>query len=166
MRVGLLIVSSGIVALTACATMSTNVRPPLGAVLASGAKTGAPVPLRFDPSAKVVIASAANLAPATFLASQAERGHQIYENSCGACHQPGQLVGQGFVEQWNDRRIGDFFTLVRSSMPVDNPGSMKEDEYLAVVAYLLQANHGPAGPDSLKADTSVMRNRKISVRYP
>ncbi len=49
-------------------------------------------------------------------------------------------------------------------MPVDNPGSMKEDEYLAIVAYLLQANHAQAGPDSVKADTSYMRNKKIAVR--
>ena len=154
------------IAITACATATTNVRPPLGAMLTSAAKTGAPVTLRFDPNAKVVMATAGHLPAATFLASQAEHGHQLYDNNCGLCHQPGQLVGPGFVEQWNDRRIGDFYQLVRSSMPVDNPGSMKDDEYLAIIAYLLQANHAPAGADSVKADTAFMRNHKIAVHNP
>ena len=39
----------------------------------------------------------------------------------------------------------DFYSLVRATMPLDKPGGMKEQEYLDVVAYLLQANHARAG---------------------
>src|SRR5436305_7170799 len=123
--------------LAACASASTNVRPPIGAFLSPGAKTGAPVPLHFDPNAKVILSSAAGLPAASYLPVQAERGARVYENTCGACHGPGQLVGQGFVESWNDRRVYDFYALVRSTMPLNDPGGMKEQEYLDVVAYLL-----------------------------
>ena len=73
--------------------------------------------------------------------AQAARGEKVYDQTCGTCHQPGQFVGQEFVESWNDRRVYDFYSLVRGTMPLDNPGGLKDQEYLDVVAYLLQANH-------------------------
>jgi mono/diheme cytochrome c family protein len=152
----------------ACATAATtNVRPPLGALLSSDAKTGAPVALRRDPNAKVILSSAAGLPPASFLPSQAERGKEVYGQTCGTCHAPAKFVGQEFVESWNDRRLYDFYALVRGTMPLDNPGGLKEQEYLDVVAYLLQANHQASPkPDSLRADTTAMRGTKIAVRFP
>jgi len=151
-----------------CATAAkTNVRPPLAAVLTSGAKTGAPVPLRRDPNAKVILSSAVGLPPASFVPSQAKRGEDVYAQTCGTCHQPGQLIGQAFVESWNDRRVYDFYALVRGTMPLDNPGGLKDQEYLDVVAYLIQANHHTsAGRDSLRADSVALRNAKIAVHFP
>jgi mono/diheme cytochrome c family protein len=157
---------AGTTLLAACASAGTNVRVPLGANLLAGARTGAQVPLRRDPNAKVILSSAAGLPAASYLTSQAARGERIYQSTCGECHQPGQLIGQGFVESWNDRRVYDFYALVRGTMPLDNPGGMKEQEYLDVVAYLLQANHAQPGPDSLKADTLMLRKTRISVRFP
>jgi mono/diheme cytochrome c family protein len=145
------------------ASSSSNVLTPLGAHLSAGAKTGAPIPLRFDPNAKVVIARVANLPAASYSTAQAQRGQGTYEGSCANCHQADKFIGARFVEEWNDRRIGDFYSLVRNTMPVDNPGGLKESEYLDVVAYLLKVNHAPQGMDSLSSDTTVMRGRKISV---
>jgi hypothetical protein len=82
------------------------------------------------------------------------------------CHARSQFVGERFVESWNDRRVFDFYALVRSTMPLTNPGGLKEDEYLAVVSYLLKVNHAAAGPDSLRSDTLALRSRKIAVRFP
>ena len=152
----------------ACATAATtNVRPPLAAVLSSGAKTGAQIPLRRDPNAKVILSSAAGLPPASFLPSQAKRGADVYAGTCANCHQATQFVGQNFVDSWNDRRVYDFYALVRGTMPLDNPGGLKEQEYLDVVAYLLQANHqASTRSDSLRADTVALRGVKIAVRAP
>jgi S-disulfanyl-L-cysteine oxidoreductase SoxD len=160
-------VSCALVAACATAATNVNVRPPLAAVLSPGATLGVPAPLRHDPNAKVILSTAAGLPPASFLPSQAARGEAVYSQTCGACHQPGQLIGQGFVESWNDRRVFDFYSLVRGTMPLDNPGGLKDQEYLDVVAYLLQANHhaSPAR-DSLRADTVALRGTKISVHFP
>jgi S-disulfanyl-L-cysteine oxidoreductase SoxD len=150
-----------------CASAAaTNVRPPLGARLTPGAKTGPTVPLRVDPNARVILSSAAGLPPASYLPSQAARGEKVYAETCGQCHQPAQLIGQNFVESWNDRRVYDFYALVRGTMPLDNPGGLKEQEYIDVVAYLLQANKAAPGPDSLRADTTALRAHKIAVRNP
>ena len=159
-------VIAGATIVAACATTATNVRTPIGAHLSASARTGAPVPLRADPNAKVILSSAAGLPAASYLPSQAARGERVYQATCGACHQPGQLVGQGFVESWNDRRVYDFYALVRSTMPLDNPGGLTEQEYLDVVAYLLQANRAPSGTDSLRADTLALRKTRIAVRLP
>ena len=148
------------------ASMSPTVdlRPPLGALLTTASKTGAPVPLRFDPNAKVILTDASAFPAATYLASQAARGGDVFDGTCARCHQSDQFIGQTFVDNWNNRRLYDFYALVRGTMPLDNPGSLKEGEYLDIIAYLLRANHQqPSAPDSLKADTVTMRKTKIAV---
>ncbi|HEY5062018.1 MAG TPA: cytochrome c [Gemmatimonadaceae bacterium] len=156
-----------IIAGCAAGAVATNVRVPLGARLLPGAKTGVPVPLRRDPTARVILSSAAGLPPASFLPSQAARGEKVYGETCAMCHQASQHVGQAFVDNWNDRRVYDFYALVRATMPLDNPGGLKDQQYLDVIAYLLQANH-QASPhaDSLSADTVALRGHKIAVHYP
>jgi cytochrome c5 len=163
-RIGLVLTAT----VGACAMgTTTNVRSPLGAVLSSSAMTGAPVPLRADPGARVIISTASDLPTASYLPSQADRGEKVYQSTCAMCHAGGQLVGQMFVDQWNNRRVYDLYALVRSTMPLDNPGGMKDGEYLDVIAYLLRANkHSAAGVDSLRADTVSLRKTRIAVSVP
>jgi S-disulfanyl-L-cysteine oxidoreductase SoxD len=160
----------GLVTVAACATASrpaSDIRSPLSATLGAGAATGAPIPLRFDPNAKVIISTAGNLPAASYLPSQAQRGEKVYQATCGLCHAGGELVGDRFVATWKDRRVYDLYALVRGTMPLDNPGGLKDGEYLDVIAYLLQANkHASAGMDSLKADTASLRKTKIAVGAP
>src|SRR5919108_2291160 len=146
-----------IVGCASSGTATTNVRAPLGAHLSASAPTGAPIPLRFDSSARVIRSTAANLPPATYWPAQAERGERVFNQTCAMCHARSQFVGQSFVETWNDRRVFDFYALVRSTMPLTNPGGLKEDEYLALVSYLLKTNHAEAGTDSLRSDTLALR---------
>ena len=138
-------------------------RPPLGARLTTDAPTGAPIPLRIDPSARVVRSLVPNLPAATYWPAQADRGERVFTGTCLGCHARSQFIGQTFAESWNDRRVSDFYTLIRSTMPVNNPGSLKDDEYLAVVSYLLKANHAAAGADSLAADSGSVKGRRIAV---
>jgi mono/diheme cytochrome c family protein len=152
----------------AVATTKTDVRRPLGAYLTPDAPNGVGIPLRFDssPGARVIRSTAGNLPAATYSALQAEHGATVYARRCASCHQRSRFVGQEFVESWNDRRLYDFYALVSSTMPLNTPGSLKEYEYLAVLAYLLKENHAVAGPDSLVPDTTALRGRKIAVRLP
>jgi len=153
---------------TSTATSSTNVRKPLGAYLLPTAPGGAPIPLHFDTAsgARTIRSTASNLPPATYSEVQAAHGEAVFNRTCASCHAPTRFVGQQFVESWNDRRLFDFYNLVRSTMPVNNPGTLKDDEYLGVLAYLLKANHAAAGPDSLRPDTLALRSQKIAVHFP
>jgi mono/diheme cytochrome c family protein len=152
----------------ASAAVATNVREPLGAHLTPRAPTGAQIPLRFDSSssARMIRSTAANLPAATYSPVQAERGEAVFARSCGMCHPTAEFIGQRFVESWNGRRLFDFYALVRSTMPLNDPGSLKDHDYLAILAYLLKANHAAAGPDSLRPDTTALRGHKIAVRLP
>jgi mono/diheme cytochrome c family protein len=143
---------------------STSVQTPLGAHLTADALTGAPVPLHIDPNARVVRSTAPNLPAATYLPAQADRGEKTFNQVCAMCHARTQFIGQAFVENWNDHRVSDFYTLIRSTMPLNNPGGLKDEEYLGVVAYLLKENHAPIGADSLGADSLGMRKHRIAVR--
>jgi mono/diheme cytochrome c family protein len=151
---------------SAGATATPNARVPLGARLTAEAPTGAPVPLHVDPNARVVRSTMTNLPTATYWPAQADRGEKIFNGTCAMCHARAQFVGQTFVENWNDHRVSDFYTLIRSTMPLNNPGGLKDEEYLAVVAYLLKANNAAAGSDSLATDSLSLRKKKISVRSP
>lgn len=164
----IVVFAGGVAAVAACATASrpaVDLRAPLSATLTSSATTGAPVPLRVDPSARVIISTAGDLPPASYLPSQAQRGQVVYNASCGMCHGAGELIGDRFVASWKDRRVYDLYALIRGTMPLDSPGGLKDGEYLDVVAYLLQANkHASAGVDSLRADTASLRKTKIDVK--
>ena len=152
-----------------CATASRGAsapRSPLGARLTADAPTGAPIPLRIDPNARVVRSLVPNLPAATYWPAQADRGERLFTGTCLGCHARSQFVGEAFAEAWNDRRVSDFYTLIRSTMPVNNPGSLKDEEYLAVVSYLLKANHAAAGSDSLVADSGSVKGRRIAVSAP
>jgi mono/diheme cytochrome c family protein len=163
MRKSRLFVLGTMAAAVGCAAATANVRTPLEAKLGPGAKTGAPVALRIDPNAKVVIKRYTNLPAAPYTAAQAARGEEVYNTTCASCHQSEKFIGSQFVDNWGDRRVGDFYTLIRNTMPVDNPGGLKDQQYLDVTAYILKANHSPATPDSLSTDTTIMRGRKIGV---
>ena len=151
---------------TAGGSVSTSVQTPLGAHLTADASTGAPVPLHVDPNAKVVRSTAPSLPAATYLPAQADRGEKIFTQVCAMCHARTQFIGQIFIENWNDHRVSDFYTLIRSTMPLNNPGALKDDEYASVVAYLLKANGAAAGKDSIGADSLYIRKHKIQGTTP
>jgi mono/diheme cytochrome c family protein len=150
-----------------CASARAPAVPePLGAHLTAQAPTGAPIPLRIDPNARVTRSTSPNLPAATYLPAQADRGEKIFSQTCAMCHARSQFIGQTFVENWNDHRVSDFYTLIHSTMPLNNPGGLKDEEYLAVVAYLLKANHAGIGADSLGADSVSLRKHRIGVSGP
>ena len=100
---------------------------------------------------------------------QASRGQAKYAMVCSNCHQsdltgsdqaPG-LAGGDFLDRWNDQSVGDLADRIRTSMPLDDVGSLNVQLSADITAYLLQANRFPAGKDELKADRSAMKSIKI-----
>ncbi len=95
---------------------------------------------------------------------QASRGEAIYNVACIACHgldlggnsnSPG-LVGMGFLFLWEGRSVGEFFEKIRSEMPTDRPGQLPAQDYLDVVAYILQKNSFPAAERELASDVETL----------
>ena len=97
--------------------------------------------------------------------AQAARGKAAYQAQCAFCHQS-DLRGQGFApgliedtftSRWQDGNLGDLLTIVKVTMPQDKPASLTDEEYAAIVAYLLQANRYPAGRGGLRFDAAALK---------
>jgi mono/diheme cytochrome c family protein len=154
-------ITLSLASLAACGRNDVDVRTPLGAQVV-GTKPFAPV--RNANAAAFVIPSTANLKPATYTNEQAVRGQQVYQTTCVRCHPPGHLDGETFSVGWNERRVFDLYSLLRNTMPQDKPGSLTDDEYIDVIAYLLQRNHIPASSVALRPDTASLRDARIDVK--
>ena len=61
------------------------------------------------------------------------------------------------ASRWQDGNLGDLFTIVKVTMPQDKPASLTDEEYAAIVAYLLQANRYPAGQQELHPDPAALK---------
>ncbi len=97
-----------------------------------------------------------------FTAAQAAKGKTDYETSCSGCHgvdlgggRGPQLQGNGFQTKWDFQSVNQLFTEMKSRMPRDQPGSLTQDAYLGIVAYVLQTNKFPAGEMALAADPAL-----------
>jgi mono/diheme cytochrome c family protein len=95
-----------------------------------------------------------------YTGTQAERGKGRFVTSCGNCHgvdlkgaaeRGPALAGDPFMKTWQSRTVGSLFTKIKSDMPRNQPGSLKDDVYLDIVAFILQANAFPEGPKELSA---------------
>ena len=76
---------------------------------------------------------------------QAERGQQIYGEACLVCHESGEFANGGYMDGWSGMSANDLVDYIRSTMPEDNPGRLKRQEYIDIVAFLFQQNGLPAG---------------------
>ena len=106
--------------------------------------------------------------------AQAQRGKAAYLDECSRCHKedlrgeemvPG-LVGVAFSFRWRGESVQDIFASVQTTMPPDAPGALSDQGYLDVVAYLLAANHYPAGEEELELDPTALAGIAIRGNPP
>lgn len=89
---------------------------------------------------------------------QAEAGQAAFAQHCASCH--GADLQGGFGPrlapldpfQFRDAPLAGLFEFMRSQMPFGAPGTLGDDVYAAVLAYVLQRNGYPAGDEALPAD--------------
>jgi hypothetical protein len=61
-----------------------------------------------------------------------------------------------FYTSFAGKPLWEMFDVISDSMPEDNPGSMKPEEYADVIAYLLLLNKFPAGTEDLPPANDVL----------
>lgn len=81
--------------------------------------------------------------------AQAEEGKSAYRSHCAECHASGFFRGEPFRLIWAGQPASSFFEVMRTTMPMDNPSSLKPPEYAAILAYILELNGYPAGEEEL-----------------
>jgi mono/diheme cytochrome c family protein len=101
--------------------------------------------------------------------AQAARGKTVYSANCGKCHGPtGNGAGEPdapksppvaratFLRNWDGKTLAAMFELVRTTMPIDNPASRTDPEYIDAIAYVLSLSTIPAGAKELPPDAAAL----------
>lgn len=97
-----------------------------------------------------------------FTAEQAAAGRTAYTRQCAGCHMPDlsgngdvpQLSGDIFRSSWRTRSTKDLFDYLAATMPPEGPRAGMET-YLAISAYILQANGVATGAEPLTGATTI-----------
>lgn len=109
-----------------------------------------PIPLLALAAAFALAAGSGAAQPSDvpLAAEQIERGQATFRQHCTECHgrslegtpQFPALVGDAFEADWAGRTLGEFYTYVHELMPLGAGGSLTDEEYADVVAYVLSQN--------------------------
>lgn len=137
-RPSLLLASGGLLAAFGCGGTAPPATPAPGPTEAGAASAGA------GPS------SAASAAVG-FTAAQAARGRDEFGVQCGECHATSEFRGRDFLFRWRRRTAWDFYRNVTETMPENAPGSLSDQQYVDVIAYVLSLNGHAAGDIELVA---------------
>jgi len=109
-----------------------------------------------------------------YTAAQADRGKTVYSGHCAKCHgddlggrdEVPPLTGSHFMADWESQSVADLVQRIRSTMPLDNPGTLGGVSVTDVVTYLLQQNSLPAGSVELPNDASMQSVIRIDAVQP
>ena len=91
-----------------------------------------------------------------YTAAQADRGTTVFRSKCASCHAPNRFTDDLFYSSFAGKPLWEMFDVISDSMPEDNPGSLKKEEYADVIAYLLKLNNFPAGQADLPTDKEAL----------
>jgi Cytochrome C oxidase, cbb3-type, subunit III len=94
-----------------------------------------------------------------YTAEQVDRAKAPLTAVCRRCHNDDlggsergpSLHGSRFMSTWETQELSALFAKVRDTMPPDSPSSLPDEDYINLVALILQANGFPAGNEPLSA---------------
>lgn len=112
---------------------------------------------------------AADVGSGWYTAEQAQRGQRVYEANCAVCHHASllgeqyapALKGPSFLRRWAGQSVGDLYTFVHDRMPLGMPGSLTDQQYIDVVAYILSHNELPPGGEELPPSVDQLSGLEI-----
>lgn len=101
--------------------------------------------------------------------AQADRGHQLYAFRCARCHDVGfsdapAFSSGRFAADFAGKTVADMTELMRTSMPLDKPGTTTRADAADLAAYILSVMQMPAGATELPADDDVQRQIRIDAK--
>jgi mono/diheme cytochrome c family protein len=99
-----------------------------------------------------------------YTAAQAERGKTVFESKCTGCHEPSRFTGETFYEAFDGKAMKEIWDIASGTMPEDNPGSLKPQEYGDILAYFLALNEFKTGEAELQGNASAMAAIKVEKK--
>lgn len=96
---------------------------------------------------------------------QAVRGQNAFNASCARCHDVADFSSSSsFLQGWEASTVLDLFQLLQKTMPMDNPGSLRPQDYADILGYFFRANTIPAGKDELDTDPERLKLIRITQK--
>lgn len=99
-----------------------------------------------------------------FTRAQATRGAKIYGERCAGCHPIEAFTDSVFLAAWKGQTAHALFTSIRTTMPQENPGGLRRQDYADLLAYLLHLNKLPAGSAELGSTDAALK--KVVIEPP
>lgn len=104
--------------------------------------------------------------------AQADNGKALYAQDCGSCHgdqltggeMAPPLAGGDFLSNWNGLSVGALFDRIRTSMPLNKPGSLSRDTNADITAFILSSNSFPAGSTKLDTRSEVLATIRLETK--
>ncbi len=108
-----------------------------------------------------IYSASAQISPG-YSAEQAVAGKTAYAESCQSCHgaalDDGQfapaLKGPDFLAHWGGKPAGELNDFIHDNMPKGMGGSLSDETYINILAYLLQGNAITPHADKLTAENA------------
>ncbi len=99
-----------------------------------------------------------------FTLEQAKKGEALAMAQCVSCHGDGlrggesapPLTGDLFNSTWEGVLLSDLADRIRTTMPIDTPGTLSRQQTADVLAYMLSLSKIPAGTLPLPADAGAL----------
>jgi mono/diheme cytochrome c family protein len=103
-----------------------------------------------------------------FAAAQSAAGKTAYNANCAVCHGNTMtngtfgppLAGEYFRKKWSGRTVRALSDRVKA-MPPASPGSLEDDTYIDIMAYILEVNGYPAGNARLPGTSAALERMNI-----
>lgn len=99
---------------------------------------------------------------AIYTEEQAEAGEQLYKDYCLTCHD--KKYFRPVLKRWDGQPLSLFYTVMSASMPESNPGSLPDDQNIAILAYILSLSRYPAGESELQHAEDALAEITIANR--
>lgn len=105
---------------------------------------------------------------------QAARGEKLYADNCASCHGEGlggvemapPLTGDVFNANWEGVMLADLVERMRSSMPLNKPGSLTRAQNTDILAHMLKVGGFPAGDVPLEGQPGTLAQVKFLTYNP
>ena len=76
------------------------------------------------------------------------------------------LIGGQFHANWNELSLGDLFERIRTSMPLNAPGTLSRQQCADILAYMLSKDGSPPGEAELPPQTESLKETKFLGSKP
>lgn len=140
----IIVCAAGVTHLAACSTSAVGQQEPPTTVQVAAA--GEPEP--------------AALSEGLYTQGQASRGERRFQQLCADCHRDAEIT-QSWFGGTTHQTASDLLLVMSMTMPETSPGSLSDEDYADILAYLLRLNDYPAGEEELPPDFAVLGNIRI-----